>query len=148
MRRLLERYVCRACESALTRVTQLRDQLIYPHTVAQMKAAGVTDDDLAKLLQLVDPAGLIMKEWKMVSVLISRVAMGDADDVQDDVRDWWLVSTRTAAMCLQLTRTRTGILGRSETENRDESPVLPSSGIRHSRTNMRLFHVNMFNVSA
>jgi ABC-type uncharacterized transport system fused permease/ATPase subunit len=49
----------------------LRDQLIYPHSVEQMRAQGITDDDLGALLGVVDPAGLILKEWKY-----------------DDVRDW------------------------------------------------------------
>ena len=49
----------------------LRDQLIYPLSAAQMRAQGVTDDDLAMLLSIVDPAGLILKEWRL-----------------DDVRDW------------------------------------------------------------
>jgi len=41
----------------------LRDQIIYPHNKKQMDAMGVTDDDLAKLLSIVDPAGNILKEW-------------------------------------------------------------------------------------
>jgi ATP-binding cassette subfamily D (ALD) protein 3 len=49
----------------------LRDQLIYPHSVEQMRAQGITDDDLGALLGVVDPAGLILKEW-----------------AYDDVRDW------------------------------------------------------------
>jgi len=34
----------------------LRDQIIYPHTHLDMQRLGVTDDDLAKLLAIVDPA--------------------------------------------------------------------------------------------
>jgi ATP-binding cassette, subfamily D (ALD), member 3 len=49
----------------------LRDQLIYPHSAEQMRAQGITDDDLGALLGVVDPAGLILKEWRY-----------------DDVRDW------------------------------------------------------------
>ncbi len=49
----------------------LRDQVIYPHTIAEMKAIGVTDDDLMHLLDIVDPARSITREWKF-----------------DDVRDW------------------------------------------------------------
>lgn len=41
----------------------LRDQIIYPHNKSQMEKMGVTDDDLAKLLSIVDPAGNILKEW-------------------------------------------------------------------------------------
>lgn len=49
----------------------LRDQLIYPHSAEQMRAQGITDADLGALLSVVDPAGLILKEWRY-----------------DDVRDW------------------------------------------------------------
>lgn len=41
----------------------LRDQIIYPHNEKQMKKLGVTDDDLRKILSIVDPAGNILKEW-------------------------------------------------------------------------------------
>lgn len=50
----------------------LRDQIIYPHTVADMRAIGVTDDDLVRLLEVVDPAQSIVREWKF-----------------DDQRDWF-----------------------------------------------------------
>ncbi len=50
----------------------LRDQIIYPHTVEDMRAKGVSDDDLMRLLEVVDPARSITKEWKF-----------------DDVRDWF-----------------------------------------------------------
>ena len=42
----------------------LRDQIIYPHEHADMQALGVTDDDLAQLLAIVDPARNITTEWK------------------------------------------------------------------------------------
>jgi len=51
----------------------LRDQIIYPHTVEQMKARGVSDEDLERLLELVDPSKNIVKAWKW-----------------DDERDWFL----------------------------------------------------------
>lgn len=41
----------------------LRDQIIYPHEYADMQRLGVTDDDLAKLLAIVDPARNITTEW-------------------------------------------------------------------------------------
>jgi len=41
----------------------LRDQIIYPHTKKQMEDLGVTDNDLANLLELVDPIRLITKTW-------------------------------------------------------------------------------------
>ena len=41
----------------------LRDQLIYPHNKEQMKARGVTDEDLSRLLALVDPANDILSTW-------------------------------------------------------------------------------------
>eukprot|EP01117_Protostelium_nocturnum_P003830 TRINITY_DN15096_c0_g1_i1.p1 TRINITY_DN15096_c0_g1~~TRINITY_DN15096_c0_g1_i1.p1 ORF type:complete len:720 (-),score=275.12 TRINITY_DN15096_c0_g1_i1:65-2224(-) len=49
----------------------LRDQIIYPHTPAQMKASGVTDKDLESLLDLVDPAHIIKGQWQM-----------------DEIKDW------------------------------------------------------------
>lgn len=39
----------------------LGDQLIYPNSVDEMKAKGITDEDLSMLLNIVDPAGLILK---------------------------------------------------------------------------------------
>eukprot|EP01092_Planopodium_desertum_P006979 TRINITY_DN28727_c0_g2_i1.p2 TRINITY_DN28727_c0_g2~~TRINITY_DN28727_c0_g2_i1.p2 ORF type:complete len:260 (-),score=24.86 TRINITY_DN28727_c0_g2_i1:10-789(-) len=41
----------------------LRDQIIYPHSVEEMKKLGVTDEDLDKLLKIVDPAGKIRENW-------------------------------------------------------------------------------------
>ena len=43
----------------------LRDQIIYPHNVDQMKELNVTDEDLCKLLALVDPANSILRQWKL-----------------------------------------------------------------------------------
>jgi ATP-binding cassette subfamily D (ALD) protein 3 len=43
----------------------LRDQLIYPHSVAQMKALGVSDEDLINLLRVVDPASGILSQWNL-----------------------------------------------------------------------------------
>jgi len=42
----------------------LRDQIIYPHSHEQMLNRGVTDEDLARLLALVDPANDILTIWK------------------------------------------------------------------------------------
>jgi len=41
----------------------LRDQVIYPHSHADMKKLGVTDEDLDALLAIVDPARNITTEW-------------------------------------------------------------------------------------
>merc|ERR1712137_580625 len=41
----------------------LRDQLIYPHSHKDMLNRGVTDDDLSRLLALVDPANDILNTW-------------------------------------------------------------------------------------
>eukprot|EP01114_Cavostelium_apophysatum_P013429 TRINITY_DN3254_c0_g1_i1.p1 TRINITY_DN3254_c0_g1~~TRINITY_DN3254_c0_g1_i1.p1 ORF type:complete len:733 (+),score=209.45 TRINITY_DN3254_c0_g1_i1:91-2289(+) len=49
----------------------LRDQVIYPHSVEQMRQAGVTDLDLERLLDVVDPTGIIKKQWNW-----------------DEVKDW------------------------------------------------------------
>lgn len=51
----------------------LRDQIIYPHTIEEMKARGASDGDLERLLDLVDPSKNIVKSWKW-----------------DDERDWFL----------------------------------------------------------
>jgi len=42
----------------------LRDQVIYPHTKAIMHQLGVTDDDLANLLLIVDPKNEILRNWE------------------------------------------------------------------------------------
>lgn len=46
----------------------LRDQIIYPHERADMERLGVTDDDLARLLAIVDPARNITTEWQWDTV--------------------------------------------------------------------------------
>lgn len=50
----------------------LRDQIIYPHSHEQMINRGVTDNDLARLLALVDPANDILSTWAF-----------------DDEKDWF-----------------------------------------------------------
>ena len=50
----------------------LRDQIIYPHSYADMRALGITDDDLGHLLAMVDPARIITTTWKW-----------------DEVKDWF-----------------------------------------------------------
>mmetsp|Transcript_24901 Transcript_24901/g.27710 ORF Transcript_24901/g.27710 Transcript_24901/m.27710 type:complete len:717 (+) Transcript_24901:36-2186(+) len=50
----------------------LRDQIIYPHSHEEMLQNGVTDEDLAHLLELVDPHSTIMHQWGW-----------------DEVKDWF-----------------------------------------------------------
>uniref|UniRef100_A0A6B2L035 ABC transporter domain-containing protein n=1 Tax=Arcella intermedia TaxID=1963864 RepID=A0A6B2L035_9EUKA len=50
----------------------LRDQIIYPHSKADMMEAGVTDEELAQLLKIVDPKEIILNSWKL-----------------DDKKDWF-----------------------------------------------------------
>jgi len=50
----------------------LRDQIIYPHTIHDMKRLNVTDEDLKNLLAIVDPQQKITTQWKW-----------------DEVRDWF-----------------------------------------------------------
>lgn len=50
----------------------LRDQLIYPHNIEDMKNLNVTDDDLNCIMEIVDPAKTILSQWKW-----------------DDVNDWF-----------------------------------------------------------
>jgi ATP-binding cassette subfamily D (ALD) protein 3 len=46
----------------------LRDQVIYPHKEVDMKAAGVTDSDLERLMDVVDPSRTILNQWKWTEV--------------------------------------------------------------------------------
>lgn len=50
----------------------LREQIIYPHSAKQMQERGVTDEDLSRLLALVDPANDILSTWSF-----------------DDQKDWF-----------------------------------------------------------
>jgi len=50
----------------------LRDQIIYPHSKADMEMNNVTDDDLAQLLRIVDPKEYILNTWQW-----------------DDEKDWF-----------------------------------------------------------
>lgn len=40
----------------------LRDQIIYPHTVSEMRARGVTDEDLLRHMSIVSIEGLVERE--------------------------------------------------------------------------------------
>lgn len=46
----------------------LRDQIIYPHSVEEMKARGITDEDLEHLMDIVDPTKTILKTWRWEEV--------------------------------------------------------------------------------
>jgi len=50
----------------------LRDQIIYPNSVDDMKKLNITDSDLANLLSIVDPTNAILGQWNW-----------------DDVKDWF-----------------------------------------------------------
>jgi len=50
----------------------LRDQIIYPHSKADMEMNHVTDDELAQLLRIVDPKEFILNTWNW-----------------DDEKDWF-----------------------------------------------------------
>lgn len=41
----------------------LRDQIIYPHEREEMERLGVTDEDLAQLLAIVDPENNMLSQW-------------------------------------------------------------------------------------
>lgn len=43
----------------------LRDQIIYPHTKQQMRERNVTDEDLNRLVSIVDPHNTILSEWDL-----------------------------------------------------------------------------------
>jgi len=51
----------------------LRDQIIYPHSVEDMRRLNITEDDLTCLLDIVDPARTILSQWRW-----------------DEVRDWFM----------------------------------------------------------
>lgn len=40
----------------------LRDQIIYPHSLAEMRARGKTDADLSDILEIVQIAGIVERE--------------------------------------------------------------------------------------
>jgi len=42
----------------------LRDQIIYPHTAEKMEELDIKDEDLAKLLTIVDPSKSIISQYK------------------------------------------------------------------------------------
>eukprot|EP01118_Nematostelium_gracile_P014803 TRINITY_DN5847_c0_g1_i4.p1 TRINITY_DN5847_c0_g1~~TRINITY_DN5847_c0_g1_i4.p1 ORF type:complete len:695 (-),score=231.46 TRINITY_DN5847_c0_g1_i4:90-2174(-) len=50
----------------------LRDQIIYPHSLQEMHNNNVTDEDLTKLLSIVDPSNAILGQWQF-----------------DETRDWF-----------------------------------------------------------
>jgi len=50
----------------------LRDQIIYPHDLHEMRSQNITDKDLEGLLSIVDPKGHIRKSWQW-----------------DDQKDWF-----------------------------------------------------------
>jgi len=50
----------------------LRDQIIYPHSLDDMRRLNISDEDLACLLNIVDPARVILGSWKF-----------------DEVKDWF-----------------------------------------------------------
>lgn len=43
-------------------VGTLRDQVIYPQTLEEMRAEGVTDDDLFKVLSIVHLQQIVIRE--------------------------------------------------------------------------------------
>ena len=49
----------------------LRDQLIYPHSVAQMRALGVTDADLVNLLQVGPAFGTMFRFSQRIGFFVS-----------------------------------------------------------------------------
>jgi len=50
----------------------LRDQIIYPHSRQQMLEAGINDDDLTHLMDVVDPSRIMLRQWRF-----------------DEERDWF-----------------------------------------------------------
>lgn len=57
----------------------LRDQIIYPHSHAEMRARGVTDDDLRSFLDVLDMGGIIEREGGWDAVREWRDALSGGD---------------------------------------------------------------------
>jgi ATP-binding cassette subfamily D (ALD) long-chain fatty acid import protein len=61
----------------------LRDQVIYPHSHAEMVERGVTDADLAGILQVVELEGIVEREggWEAVREWRDALSGGDKQRV-------------------------------------------------------------------
>lgn len=57
----------------------LRDQIIYPHDHAEMQSKGVTDDDLLKILDVVEMGHIIEREGGWDSMREWRDALSGGD---------------------------------------------------------------------
>ena len=57
----------------------LRDQIIYPHSHAEMISRGITDDDLYKMLDVVDMGHMVEREGGWDSVREWRDALSGGD---------------------------------------------------------------------
>lgn len=55
----------------------LRDQIIYPHSTEEMKKREVNDEDLIELMEIVDPAGTIINQWKLDDVRDYQTILSD-----------------------------------------------------------------------
>ena len=73
----------------------LRDQIIYPHSREQMIKRGVTDRDLEKFLDIVDPGGIIKRNWHKPN--------NPSEINWDVVQDWFIAFSggqkQRVAMC-------------------------------------------------
>ncbi|KAF9455019.1 adrenoleukodystrophy protein [Macrolepiota fuliginosa MF-IS2] len=61
----------------------LRDQIIYPHSEADMKARGVTDDDLLRILSVVQMEGVVEREggWDAAREWRESLSGGDQQKI-------------------------------------------------------------------
>lgn len=61
----------------------LRDQIIYPHSHEEMETKGTTDDDLIKILEVVEMAHMVEREggWDVVREWRDALSGGDKQRV-------------------------------------------------------------------
>ena len=61
----------------------LRDQIIYPHSHDEMKARGVSDDDLLAILDVLEMGGMVAREggWNAIREWRDALSGGDKQRV-------------------------------------------------------------------
>jgi ATP-binding cassette subfamily D (ALD) protein 3 len=75
----------------------LRDQVVYPHTVKDLKRAGITDDELGKYLDLVQLRYILDREggWDSVQDWMDVLSGGEKQRIA--VNAWLTERMRACA---------------------------------------------------